>query len=429
MIRFLHSLRHRQYVRPWALAAPVIVLIIALPLLRPLRRPTELSVQEAQRLASAASLVEHHRLIPSEANFNGEKPENPVFTLLLAGPYWVLERLGLSLSHDTEMVSYLLTVFCATLPAAMVPGLIYRMGRVFELRRPVRFGLSLAVALCSGVVSYATVINPHPAAAFFVLAAASSVIQSGGARRRSGAAILLAGFFAASAAVVDSSALAFLFLFPLSLLLLRGPWMWRMGAIIFFVIGTFPPLLLHGILSTDVISTQPAQVAVAPRQATQNIDEDDETRPGVWEILGQVVEKLIEAFFGSHGLLSHFPVVLLGLVGVWSVLRRHWPLLIKALAVLSIGAAITIIIWIAATGPSEARLMYGDQYFVAFTPLILFWAGAWLRQNHRPAIWATAGVLTGFSAVIGIIGAINPCPPGGYQGYTPVALLHHLQKN
>jgi hypothetical protein len=49
---YVRSFRHRPVVRPWAMAAPILVLVIALPMLRPLRHPANLSDDEALRLAT-----------------------------------------------------------------------------------------------------------------------------------------------------------------------------------------------------------------------------------------------------------------------------------------------------------------------------------------------------------------------------------------
>ena len=49
---YFERLRSRQVVRPWALAAPVVVLAIALPLLRPLRSPALASQTELSYLAT-----------------------------------------------------------------------------------------------------------------------------------------------------------------------------------------------------------------------------------------------------------------------------------------------------------------------------------------------------------------------------------------
>ncbi|HEY1683844.1 MAG TPA: hypothetical protein VGG19_03700 [Tepidisphaeraceae bacterium] len=425
MFHLGHIFTRRQYVRPWALAAPVIVLIIATPLLRPLRHPTELSIQESARLAAMQALVEHRQFVA--ANLPPDQPVMPVFTLLLAGPYWLLAHTGYRLSKDTAMVSYLLTLLSATIPVAAAPGLIYRMGRIFVLSRPLRASLALGVTLCSGLISYATVINPHAAAAFLVLAAASSLIRSGAVPRRSGAAVAFAGFFVALAAAIDLSAVPFLLLFPLCVLAVRAPFFWRVGALFFFILGAFPPLLLHTILTTDIINAHPpANIVVVARTTQPAVDPDDEDiRPSALATAAHGTGRFGQTLFGSHGLLSHYPVMILGLAGIYSVLRRYWPRVVKLLAILSAAGALVVLIAVAMTGPDDPELMYAAKWFIPFSPLLLFWSGAWLRQRHRPWVWAMSAVLIAFSAGVGIVGAFNPYPPGGYPYYTPLAAIHH----
>jgi hypothetical protein len=61
-----------------------------------------------------------------------------------------------------------------------------------------------------------------------------------------------------------------------------------------------------------------------------------------------------------------------------------------------------------------------------FLPLTLFWAGAWVRRHHHPAVWAMAATLLVFSTVVSILGATDPMPKEGYDRYTPAAALGKL---
>ena len=58
--------------------------------------------------------------------------------MLLAGPYWLLWKSGLNFEKSTSLVIYLLTLIGATLPVAAAAGCLYKMGRLFELKRPWR---------------------------------------------------------------------------------------------------------------------------------------------------------------------------------------------------------------------------------------------------------------------------------------------------
>jgi hypothetical protein len=119
-------------------------------------------------------------------------------------------------------------------------------------------------------------------------------------------------------------------------------------------------------------------------------------------------------------------VVILGGVGVAAVMHRHWPGTTKALATATVAGGIAIIIVTCSVLLGGAGTMFGPQAFIVFLPLLLFWAGAWMRREHRPFKWVLAGMLLSFSAAVTIIGATDPCPPGGYDRYTAAQAIANL---
>src|SRR5438094_1305863 len=101
----------KPHVRPWALSSPILVLLVCLPLLRPLRHPDprDISDDELARLATVQSVVEHrtlaiessHEFVPAArqtihrgAHIFAAQP--PALSVLLAGPYWIMQRSGLT---------------------------------------------------------------------------------------------------------------------------------------------------------------------------------------------------------------------------------------------------------------------------------------------------------------------------------------------
>src|SRR5712691_10009035 len=117
----------RPRVRMWALSGPILVLVFCLPLLRPLRHPGEweISGDEIARLATVQSLVERGTLALDESAFapparTGKlyADQPPMLAILLAGPYWLMHRIGLSFSTNPCLVMYLLTLIGVTIPVA-----------------------------------------------------------------------------------------------------------------------------------------------------------------------------------------------------------------------------------------------------------------------------------------------------------------------
>jgi 4-amino-4-deoxy-L-arabinose transferase-like glycosyltransferase len=439
LIAYLRRYRDsRKHVRPWAIAVPILVLFICLPLLRPLRHPDNIADSEVARLATVQAMVERGT---QALDFDLFKPERhvievggafyssqpPVFSALLASAYWSMHRLGLTFERNPDLVSYLLTVLGTTLPAACIAGLVYRMGRLFELPRAWRTALG-AVVVLGGVMSYATALNEHVPAATLAMCAAACLIHIALIKRRMSAGVwlFLAGLCVALAATFDVTAALFVPL--LAAFILALPWTitTRLGSLALYVLGLLPPVLLHLLLTVPVTGDwRPGMFhpelaahhsADAPF-ATGDDWDDDLTDNGYASVLLVGLGRFTGTLVGDRGLISHFPVVLLGLIGVSMVMHRHWPTSTKALAGASVLAAVTIVILLTLGRPSSVG-SYASPSFIAFMPMLTFWVGAWLRRPHRPLAWTAASILFAFSLIATLIGATNPQPRDAYTGYT-----------
>jgi hypothetical protein len=472
---WLIRVRRRQMVRPWALSAPVAVLLIALPLLRPLRSPGDASENELSRLATIEALVENKtltidstgffaelRALPDEETegdavkrrvyrepapkgtiyvdrFGHYSDKPPVMAFLLSWAYEAMYRLGWNFEHHPTLVAYVLTLLGVTLPVAGAAGLIYRMGRLFELRRPWRAGLALAVVLGSGLISYSVVLNSHAPAAALVLSACACLLHVHSSKEptRSGAWLMVCGLSAGTAAVIDLSAAVFLVLLALVILALRWNWGMRIGGVMLYLVGATPPLVLHAVLTVPVtgdmrpgfLHAELTGRSPKPVAAIVQDGEDGTGTPSWLSATLRVVRRSWGAAVGSKGLLTHYPVVVIGLLGVALVLRRHWPASTKMLAGVTLaGAAVIVAVYVLARA-DWTQAMFGPRWFVVFLPLLLFWAGAWLRKPHHRATWACAAVLLAFSTIVSLIGAaaapFGQIPSGQYTVLAAVRKIAH----
>jgi MFS family permease len=367
--------------------------------------------------------------------------QSPVMAVLLSGPYWVMHRWGITFERSPILAEYLLTVFGVTLPIALAAGLLYRMGRIFELKRPARAGLALAVVIGSGWISYATVLSSGAAAAALVVVSAACLVQATLTKRRGAglAWIFFGGFCAALAATYELSGLAFLVFLVLVVTALRWPIAARMGALALYLIGAALPLLLYAGLNRPItgdlrpgflhpeLSTGVADVTDASHlDVGAHWADEEDGPPTIWGSTERNCERFLIAFFGGHGLLTHFPVLLIGLAGMSMVMHRHWPMTTKLLACATILAALGIVVGFILQPGDWADAMFANRWFLVFLPLTLFWAGAWLRRSHHPATWAAACALWGISAIIALLGATDPEPRQGYDRYTAAAAFMHL---
>ena len=452
---YLRAYSSQKHVRPWALAAPVVVLLICLPLLHPLRFPAawQMSDDEMSRYGTVQALVEQQTFSIDQTQFvaTTEKTrvgdtwysdQPPVPGLLLAGPYWLLYHCGFSFRHHPAVVEYLLTLVAVTLPVAAAAGMLYRMGRLFELSRPWRTGLALGVVLGSGFISYGTVLNPYAPAAALLLLAVAILVQVSLSKDalQSGVYLLSAGFFAALAAVINPA--AGIFTLMLGWVALTMPWRWspRIAGMLMFVVGMLPPILLHMSLSAPItgdwrlgFTPLPAMQPLHSRHSPAGIiltDADDwlpANAPSTPQEIAAYLQRGVSAIAGPHGILTHFPVLVLGVLGLGIVLRKHWPGSTKALAVVTcIGTGVVLVHYIAL--PVDWRwAMFGVRWYVLVLPLCLFWAGAWVRRSHNAVTWTLAGLALLFSVIVSLIGATDPMPREGYDGYTVAQAWQHMQ--
>jgi hypothetical protein len=361
---------------------------------------------------------------------------------LLAPSYWAMSRLGVDFARRPHLAIYLLTVLGVTLPVAASAGLIYRMGRLFELRRPWRATLGLVAVLASGMVSYATVLNPHAPAAALVLCAAACLIHVSLTNKRFHGSVwlTLSGLCAALAAAIDPPAVVFLLLLPAVLFTLRWTRAQRLGGVAAYVLGATVPLLLHASLSAGVegygfrvrgpagndslFSFLNPDAGTVPLGYDELVDFEEEEPRTAGEHARAGAARLASALAGRHGLLSHFPVVLLGVIGVSIVMHRHWPAPTKMLASVSLAGALLLLVLFTLRRADWHGSMFASRWFVVFVPLLVFWAGAWLRRRHTLLGWTAAGGLLAFSLAASVIGATGPLPRDGFVAPDGSAALH-----
>jgi len=458
-----------RLLRPWALLVPILVLIGALPLLRPLRHPdaNQISDDEAARIATVAAIVEHHTLALENLNLGSSVPlpntglvrshghiysaQPPAMAVFLAGPYWVLAHFHFTFESSPIFTPFLLTLICVTIPVAGAAGLVYKMGRLFDLKRPIRCLLSALVVFGSGLFSYSVVLNPHALAAALILGAVGSIIYVANSPkpRRNIWWLLIAGVCVSLAMVLDPPAAMFLFPLILVVMAMRWPLPRRVAGMALIAVGAIPPLYLHlalnypitgdwkpAILHRELMLTRigdRADLAVWPNIGASLVpasppadSEDDSTPYSDWHTYIPPGIRFLQSLFGPHGLLLHFPAIILGFLGIASVSRRHWPMTTKCLAIATFAGAVSVVVAYSLTRADSRGAMFANRWFIVFLPLTLYWMGAWLRRPHGIFAWSAAGLLLAFSIAVSLLGATDPLPRGGYDRYTAAAAAQRL---
>jgi hypothetical protein len=420
----------------------VLVLLVAIPLMRPLRSAELMSRDEYLRLATADAIVERGTLeligastMASREDLSGlvtsggrlYSAQPPAFAVLIALPLRILKGMEYSLLDDQTAVLCVLTMLFVILPISFSAGLIYRMGRMFELRRSLRVLVAATAVFGTGLISYSVILSAEALSACLLISASFCVLKVEFAPkpRRSAGLFILGGLLAFLGAAIEPWALVPAVLFPLVIASTNFSWRFRAGGCVLYAIGTIAPLVLHyswnSRVTGDILPPfmHPEMSAVAMRYEL-----DDEIEPQV-STLGRIARNLFTGVVGQHGVFSHFPVLVIAVLGVAAVMHRHWPTPIKVLAGVSLASTIAVVVSICLTRTDWSSAMFAAKWYIVVLPMLVLWSGAWLRREHRPITWTMSAVVLSLSVVASIVGAVL-IPHDGYRGVE--ALVEQLHR-
>lgn len=331
----IERLRRRQRLRYWALALPILILGLSLPLLRPLRHPDPRAIadDEWMRLATIRQFATNGSfnldpetvkerscflIIPaadtqtdaaragtdttattqsSPANpslappitppatpASTKKPtpgarilaaQEPMLSVIGAGIYLLLRLAGVTVAPENVLGPYLLTLILSTIPVATTSTLIYRCARLLELPRGRRIVLAFAAVTCVGLLPYATVLSPYPLAALCITASFACLVHVLTLRPLPGGTpwLLLTGFLGGLAATIHPSVAGLSLAIGLCPLFLPlRKRRTRLAAVLLIYIGSFPPLAAHRIMMQTFAPPEPVAIsATTPNTATATL--------------------------------------------------------------------------------------------------------------------------------------------------------------
>lgn len=445
----LERLRRRQRVRYWAIALPLLVIALALPLLRPLAHPdpTWVSDDEFVRMETIRQIVANGSFVldpqrvaerlPVISLDNGDMvaAQEPMLSVIGAGVYQILRLAKIHVDSDAILGAYLLTLILCTIPTAVTATLIYRCGRLMELSRWKRMLIGFGAVGCTGLLAYSTVLSPYPLAAMLATASLACLTQvaMAGPPPNTSFWIVLAGFSAALGAAVHPSVAGLGVLLGLANLVMPWKRRLRLFAVGLFILGTLVPVAGHRILMQRLGQTWTLPVPgpvleVSPVTRPSAIDDVEgigSTPSAVENVFWRVV-MLGATLLGPFGLVSHTPVMLISAWGAIMLSTRYWPKTTRGFALAAVGGLlIPLAIWGLFPMRGGER-MFGPVPVMATCPVLFLWTGFFLRPRpgHTRTVsssivaWSAVAVSVGITA----LGMTHPYPKGGFKTYPPAQL-------
>jgi len=451
-------IRRRQRLRYWALALPLLIIAVALPLLRPLRHPdpSAMADDEFVRLQAIRSIAENGRFALDPVAVQdrvtvlhlaaGSSAENsiavypaqePMLSVIGAGVFQLLRLHPAIRAPDEVLTTYLLTLILSTLPTAVAAVLLYRCARILEISRAKRMLLALVAVTAGGLLPYATVLSPYPLAAMLAVASLACVVHIATSLSvpvgLSAGWFVLAGFLAGLGAAVHPSVAAIGACLMFSMLAMPIKRRLRVLGVLLFALGTLAPVAAHRLLLLpygDVWTVELPIIDPGPQGTAIARAPDDEPpeSPSRASAALAVALRVVRVIAGPFGVLSHYPIAPLAVLGVLLMLTRHWPRSTRALAVATlIGTLAPLAVW--AFGPLRGgERMYGPQPLVTTLPILLLFAGVFLRSARLASATLSAHIvwwsLALISFCIGVLGMLRPYPRGGFPAFPPYVLIH-----
>lgn len=368
-------------------------------------------------------------VMPSaDGRFYSSQP--PMLAALMAGGYLPMRYGGLLLGENPTLVPYLLTVMFATLPVAGVAGMVYRLGRVMALRRLYRTLLALLAVMGSGLLAYGTYINPIAPSAVLLMLAVACVMHmvANAAPQRDGGWLLLAGLSAGTAACILPVLALPAVCIGVLIFAIRWSRGWRVAGLALYLTGFAPPLAADAMLTADAPLQLSQLIAGSePSARVLTVDDEDfgETR-SVAVAAGRVLIRVGYVLVGPFGILSHVPLIGVGVVAGVMVLQRNWPGATKSLAGLSLGSLVWCVGSEALTGPWKNERPFGPAGSAAVLPLLVLITGIILHSRWRPGWVVAIAVLALLSCAVTLLGAASPMLRGGYTNYSVYAAIMRL---
>ena len=385
--------------------------LLALALYAALTHPRVFAAgNDASRWALIESIVDQGRTTIESSRFRGtvdqvivdgrvysNKP--PLLALAGAALYAPLRAAtGWRLADPVAggRVIWLLTLLLVGLPAAAGVALLDRA----LVRSPAGPGTRALLCLALGagtlVASFAVTLNNHVPAAFFLLAATRAAFEG-----RAGRSGLLCGLAGALDLLPGFGCAPFLGG------MLAGERAGRAPRLARFAAGVGAGLAL--LAAANLVTTgSPLPAKMLPGAVDLSVQEGPALL-GV--VLPQGAAYPLEILFGSHGLFTVSPVLLVGALGLARAARRStrtdprpWRWLGAAVAAQVAGHALI--------AGSYGGWSYGFRYLIPIQPLLLL--AAPFALAGRPARAACAALLP-VSLLFAALGAYHPWPPAYEQ--------------
>jgi len=358
-----------------------------------------------------------------DGRFLSDKP--PVSNLLLAAPYWVLQRTtGLVARQDPARTAYALTVASSGIAYVAAVLSIFTIGwRLFGRVGPAA-GVAISLALATCAAAYTRHVNAH--AMLLGVLGVLFVLMDGAARRGLPVAAAIAtGALAGMAYGLEAG------MGPLVVVTMLGcTWAIARPRVAWVVAGAVPFVGLHHVLNWQLahtLITPPSSIMANLTWPGSPFDPATITGRFAHPSFAQAVLYGFRLWLGQSGFLLHNLPLLVAPAAALHLLRRHEPFVERPVVLAAL--ALTTATWAVYTAGSNnfSGMALSIRWFVPLLAPLYYVVAVHLRLARRE--WRPFAVLTAAGAGVAfdewLVGPWTPFVPhiAQYLGLAVIAIL------
>ncbi len=341
---------------------------------------------DRSRLATIEQLVNNRTFIINKASIetgdkvyiNGfyysDKP--PLFSILAAGPYFILHGFGWNFFNHQQSIIYLITFFVSTFPFLFYfLFLFYFFRKKIELQPEKLLFLLLALFVGTAMFPFATVLNNHLLSAVLC---GIAVLLLKYAKLKSFFFLFLLGILFSLATVFDPGSMfvaGFFSLYLIYLLFYQGFNREKLFLLVFYIFGLIVPVLLHWMANIQITGDVfPASMHPEFFKYPGSVFNSDNLTNASFAVksLKDWLNYVFSMLFGRRGFLSHNPLLILLMVfSVYFIFKKGSSIKDRLFFVATVVSFASIVLYYSLFGKGYSGSTYTVRWFLIFIPLFI----------------------------------------------------------
>ncbi len=368
-----------------------LILVTGLLMLFSLVTNNQFIENDLSRISTIESIVERHTLMIDKASikplkdliyvdshYYSSKP--PLLSVIGSIPYFILEKIGLTIRTHTSITYFLITFTTVGLSSCLLGLFFYRSLTFWNLEKKVRIYITIALMCATPIFNYSTTFNNHTVAAMLIFTSFYLLLQTRKTNQSISTYLKAGGIIGLSTGIDIPSGLLFTAIFLIYLISSRK----NSIKIALFIIGVIIPLsisiYLNMIVTKDILPPILHPEYYSFQGSSLQFNEGNIDGLGEHEKVPSRLEYILNALFGIHGFFSNTPILLFAVFMMFSNAVTKTKQM-KEAVLLSIGCIILSVFYLTFTSGYGGN-SYHFRWLIPIIPLMFFYIPTYFTSKR-----------------------------------------------